>query len=221
MTNFQLDDFECRFQDIPGCTKCGSPAVHRAKTNSAYQLQSRLCMFPGKRAACHGLKCLTGDSLVWYPSVTGGKPLFKLIVSPQEVTDKHQSSIWDWTPPGDLAETGTWKVLRELAGTLSKYAIQLKPNSHTHMHGHKVCMLTSILTHDTTSFLPHSEQHILVQVGCHRCTHVQMPAKVCARQITHKPLTKQTAYQCAVWLHDISAPAGMAGSQYQVAHYKS
>lgn len=40
----------------------------------------------------------------------------------QEVTDKKETSIWDWTPPGDLAETGTWKVLRELAGTLSKYA---------------------------------------------------------------------------------------------------
>ena len=30
------------------------------------------------------------------------------------------ASIWDWTPPGDLAETAAWKVLRELAMTLSK-----------------------------------------------------------------------------------------------------
>ena len=39
---------------------------------------------------------------------------------PEEEPAKDKSSIWDWTPPGDLAETGAWKVLRELAMTLSK-----------------------------------------------------------------------------------------------------
>ena len=39
---------------------------------------------------------------------------------PEEESAKDKSSIWDWTPPGDLAETGAWKVLRELAMTLSK-----------------------------------------------------------------------------------------------------
>ncbi len=39
---------------------------------------------------------------------------------PAEEPAKDKSSIWDWTPPGDLAETGAWKVLRELAMTLSK-----------------------------------------------------------------------------------------------------
>ena len=38
----------------------------------------------------------------------------------QEEPAEDKSSIWDWTPPGDLAETGAWKVLRELAMTLSK-----------------------------------------------------------------------------------------------------
>ena len=40
----------------------------------------------------------------------------------QEPDDGGNSSIWDWEPPGDLAETGAWKVLRELAMTLTKYA---------------------------------------------------------------------------------------------------
>ncbi len=39
---------------------------------------------------------------------------------PKEESAKDKSSIWDWTPPGDLTETGAWKVLRELAMTLSK-----------------------------------------------------------------------------------------------------
>ncbi len=39
---------------------------------------------------------------------------------PEEEPTKDKSSIRDWTPPGDLAETGAWKVLRELAMTLSK-----------------------------------------------------------------------------------------------------
>ena len=38
----------------------------------------------------------------------------------QEPADDDGASIWDWTPPGDLAETAAWKVLRELAMTLSK-----------------------------------------------------------------------------------------------------
>lgn len=38
----------------------------------------------------------------------------------QEPDDGGSSSIWDWEPPGDLAETGAWKVLRELAMTLTK-----------------------------------------------------------------------------------------------------
>ena len=37
----------------------------------------------------------------------------------QEPADDDGASIWDWTPPGDLAETAAWKVLRELAMTLS------------------------------------------------------------------------------------------------------
>ena len=40
--------------------------------------------------------------------------------SVEEEPAADKSSIWDWTPPGDLAETGAWKVLRELAMTLSK-----------------------------------------------------------------------------------------------------
>ena len=40
----------------------------------------------------------------------------------QDPDDGDKSSIWDWEPPGDLAETGAWKVLRELATTLTKYA---------------------------------------------------------------------------------------------------
>ncbi|DBA89266.1 hypothetical protein WJX77_010917 [Trebouxia sp. C0004] len=39
---------------------------------------------------------------------------------PEEEKAEDKSSLWDWTPPGDLAETGAWKVLRELAMTLSK-----------------------------------------------------------------------------------------------------
>lgn len=38
----------------------------------------------------------------------------------QKPADDDGASIWDWTPPGDLAETAAWKVLRELAMTLSK-----------------------------------------------------------------------------------------------------
>ena len=37
--------------------------------------------------------------------------------------DDDGASIWDWTPPGDLAETAAWKVLRELAMTLSRSEI--------------------------------------------------------------------------------------------------
>ena len=29
-------------------------------------------------------------------------------------------SIWDYDPPGDVASTGAWRVLRELATTLSR-----------------------------------------------------------------------------------------------------
>ena len=38
----------------------------------------------------------------------------------EQETGSKDASIWDWTPPGDLAETGAWKVLRNLAMTLSK-----------------------------------------------------------------------------------------------------
>ena len=32
------------------------------------------------------------------------------------------ASIWDYDPPGDLAGSGAWNVLRELATTLSRYS---------------------------------------------------------------------------------------------------
>ena len=50
--------------------------------------------------------------------------------------DNNRSSIWDWTPPGDLAETGAWKVLRELAMTLTKYAQNSCPNRHDMSYTH-------------------------------------------------------------------------------------
>lgn len=31
------------------------------------------------------------------------------------------ASIWDYDPPGDLAGSGAWNVLRELATTLNRY----------------------------------------------------------------------------------------------------
>ena len=30
-------------------------------------------------------------------------------------------SIWDYDPPGDVASTGAWRVLRELATTLVRF----------------------------------------------------------------------------------------------------
>ncbi len=48
----------------------------------------------------------------------------------EEEPAEDKSSIWDWTPPGDLAETGAWKVLRELAMTLSK-CVFTTPYCHT------------------------------------------------------------------------------------------
>ena len=50
--------------------------------------------------------------------------MLMIVQSQQSVKEEpaaDKTSIWDWTPPGDLAETGAWKVLRELAMTLSKY----------------------------------------------------------------------------------------------------
>lgn len=56
------------------------------------------------------------------PSTTVTAPIMLMQSQqrPEEEPAKDKSSIWDWTPPGDLAETGAWKVLRELAMTLSK-----------------------------------------------------------------------------------------------------
>lgn len=33
---------------------------------------------------------------------------------------KELSSIWEYDPPGDVANTGAWAVLRELATTLNR-----------------------------------------------------------------------------------------------------
>ena len=58
--------------------------------------------------------------LVTYP--TSKMSVLQMQQQKEEAADK-DASIWDWTPPGDLAETGAWKVLRELAMTLSKCAL--------------------------------------------------------------------------------------------------
>lgn len=81
----------------------------------------------------------------------------------QEATDKKDSSIWDWTPPGDLAETGTWKVLRELAGTLSKYTclLLMQPATICHFHSAMQCYsYTAACAHQlTTHSLTHTQSH--------------------------------------------------------------
>ena len=46
------------------------------------------------------------------------------------------ASIWDYDPPVDLAGSGAWNVLRELATTLSRYGVSLTYNplqAHIHM----------------------------------------------------------------------------------------
>ena len=34
--------------------------------------------------------------------------------------DQELASIWDYDPPGDMASSGAWVVLRELATTLNR-----------------------------------------------------------------------------------------------------
>ena len=38
---------------------------------------------------------------------------------------KELASIWDYDPPGDLAGSGAWTVLRELATTLGRHGTGL------------------------------------------------------------------------------------------------
>ena len=60
------------------------------------------------------------------------------------------ASIWDYDPPGDLAGSGAWNILRELATTLSRYGIAVSlpciGNDHMHskMMGHQVDKINSI-----------------------------------------------------------------------------
>ena len=42
---------------------------------------------------------------------------------------KELASIWDYDPPKDLAGSGAWNVLRELATTLSRYIALGRPDS--------------------------------------------------------------------------------------------
>ena len=58
-----------------------------------------------------------------------------------EKDGKELSSIWDYDPPGDVASTGAWVVLRELATTLSRCCLHGRPRGldepSTCMHAFK------------------------------------------------------------------------------------
>ena len=100
--------------------------------------------------------------------------------SPEEEPAEDKSSIWDWTPPGDLAETGAWKVLRELAMTLSKSV----PCTLKLLFGLRIlCCLATLHTQQT---LLHQTQNC--NLPCHdesvncACSTLQMSDFVCALQ---------------------------------------
>lgn len=130
----------CRVSDLARSAGGGAVVVRGTETNSPYHLQGRLCMFAGKGPSSTGSKPCSGPPAHLSPAVKATRytQALYLLACIQEITDKKESSIWDWTPPGDLAETGTWKVLRELAGTLSKYAVIC-------------CTLDTPLTHPTVN----------------------------------------------------------------------
>ena len=46
----------------------------------------------------------------------------RLCCTPVQFDDGEElASIWDYDPPGDLAGSGAWNILRELATTLNRY----------------------------------------------------------------------------------------------------
>ena len=117
-----------RISYFASSARSGPPVVRGSQADSPHHLQSPCSMFSGKRSPSLGHKQQSGLGLAvngsfCFPSEALAQQSIESLT--QEVTDKKASSIWDWTPPGDLAETGTWKVLRELAGTLSKYTFIL------------------------------------------------------------------------------------------------
>ena len=118
---------------------------------------------------------------------------------PEEESAKDKSSIWDWTPPGDLAETGAWKVLRELAMTLSKsVSCTLKL-----LFGPKIfCCLAMLHTQQT---LLHQLQNCNLRcrdemISC-ACSTLQMPNFVCElpyRRVSHMCTVQLECCRCEV-----------------------